>query len=143
MPVARAKSKGCATRNNNSIYGRPSLSASLRSRQFQSRNAGAVMLQAGRHRASTHEGVEVTPFHACAFAASGRPHSYWHAAHPTLRPLSSAQDIFSRRHLRASAFGGFVLICNKWCHLLGPARSRRRLFRCTANTRKVFQELIA
>ena len=29
------------------------------------------MLQAGRHRASTHKGVDVTAFHACAFAASG------------------------------------------------------------------------
>ena len=51
--------------------------------------------------------------------------------------------LFSLRPLRAPAFGGFVLICNKWCHLLGPARSRRRLFRCTASTREVFQELIA
>ena len=58
------------------------------------RNAGAVMLQAGHHRASTHKGVEVTAFYACAFAASGRLHSYWHAARPTLRPLSLAQDYF-------------------------------------------------
>ena len=95
------------------------------------------MLQTGRHRASTHEGVEVTPFHACAFAASGRPHSYWHAAHPMLRPLSSAQDIFSRRHLRASAFGMCVLICDVLCQIQGQlaraagfpaARPARRMY---------------
>ena len=76
------------------MYGRPSLSASLRSRQFQSRNAGAVMLQAGRHRTSTHKGVEVTAFHANSFTTSGRLHSYWHAAHPTLRPLSPHKIYF-------------------------------------------------
>ena len=35
------------------------------------RNAGAVMLQAGRHRASTHKEVDVSAFHARAFAARG------------------------------------------------------------------------
>ena len=77
------------------------------------------MLQAGRHRASTHKGVDVTAFHACAFAARGRLHSYWHAARPTLRPLSPAQDIFSRRPLRASAFGMCVLICDVLCQIQG------------------------
>ena len=54
------------------MYGRPALRAArCASRTSSARNAGAVMLQAGRHRASTHEGVEVTPFHARAFAARG------------------------------------------------------------------------
>ena len=89
--------------HNNSMYGRPKAGAfglcqwgglCFLAPPLLARNAGAVMLQAGRHRASTHKGVEVTPFHACAFAASGRPHSYWHAARPTLRPLSPALDYF-------------------------------------------------
>ena len=107
------------------------------------RNAGAVMLQAGRHRASTHKGVKRLRFHGHAFAARVRLHSYWHAARPTLRPLPSAQDIFSLQPLRAPAFGGFVLICDVLCHILGPTRALRRLFRCTASAREVFQELIA
>ena len=63
--------------------------------------------------------------------------SYWHAARPTLRPLSPAQDIFSRRHLRASAFGMCVLICDVLCQIQGQlaraagfpaARPARRMY---------------
>ena len=45
--------------------------------------------------------------------------------------------------LRAPAFGGFVLICDVLRHLQGPARSRRRLSRCTAIAQDVSQELFA
>ena len=54
--------------------------------------------------------LKKTAFHSC---------SYWHAARPTLRPLSPAQDVFSRRHLRASAFGMCVLICDILCQIQG------------------------
>ena len=63
-------------------------------RQFQSRNAGAVMLQAGRQRASTHEGVEVIAFSCMHFRRRWQLGSYWHAARPTLRPLSPHKIYF-------------------------------------------------
>ena len=139
------------TPHNNSMYGRPKAGAfglcrwrgpCFLSPPLLARNAGAVMLQAGRHRASTHEGVEVIAFSCMHFRRPRQLHSYWHAAHPTLRPLPPHRIIFAQA-LRAPAFGGFVPICNKRCHIQGPTRSRRRLFRCTANTREVFQELFA
>ena len=106
------------------------------------RNAGAVMLQAGRHRASTHKEVDVSAFHARAFAARGN----WIVigTQRVLRfgPYPPHWIIFA---LAPACFclRFFVPICDVLCHLLGPTRSRRRLSPCMSIAQNISQRLVA